>query len=623
MKEKKLLLSAAMSLAAVIGLMGLLGNASPARTAPPVQSPHFSSLQNTSPVTRYVSITGTDSSNDCIAAANPCATIQHAVSVAQSGDLILVSGGVFSTSGSLVPAVVQVSGKSLSFRGGYTTSFAMRNPEAWPTIVDGKNAVRGFSVLGSEIGPANVIVALDGFHIRNGYGDGSGGGIYVSEATLILTDTHIYNNVGAINPALSGAGGGLYAVTATLYISGCSFSHNTAHRGSGSWGMGGGLYLTNGTADIRYSTFYSNIARIDSMGYGGGMYLENCKDCLIAHNVIRYNQAGKGQTASGKGGGICVNQGDRVIIRDNEIAENIAAQYGSGDLLTQGEGGGLRAYGGRGLVVEGNRFLSNTATLRCAEGGIGIGGGFSLWGSYLSPISVTVRSNLFQGNVANQSGRGMGGAMFFLWVHTVQVEANTLISNTATVSDAVSWWPGGGGGLYVSTGRNLTLDNNIVAANRAGGESWGDGISLYDVRDTLFRHNTLAENGPNGVYLTATYGITFINTIVATHTVGITASETAHALLDHTLWYGNEQNTGGPGTITDTGGIVGPPDFVDPARWNYHIGPSSWAIDRGTDARVNTDIDGDNRPQDNGFDIGADEARWFRLYLPVVLKNHP
>ena len=71
----------------------------------------------------------------------------------------------------------------------------------------------------------------------------------------------------------------------------------------------------------------------------------------------------------------------------------------------------------------------------------------------------------------------------------------------------------------------------------------------------------------------------------------------------------NETDWGGAGTIvTGTINIWGDPDFVDPGAGNYHVGPGSAAIDRGVDAGVVDDVDGEPRPQGSGYDIGADEV---------------
>ncbi|MEJ2261811.1 MAG: hypothetical protein P8X95_00095 [Anaerolineales bacterium] len=53
------------------------------------------------------------------------------------------------------------------------------------------------------------------------------------------------------------------------------------------------------------------------------------------------------------------------------------------------------------------------------------------------------------------------------------------------------------------------------------------------------------------------------------------------------------------------------------------IDPGSAATDAGVHAGVIGNVDGDPRPQDSGFDIGADEFKQWVVYLPLVLKNHP
>jgi hypothetical protein len=45
--------------------------------------------------TRFVALSGVDTANSCLSSATPCATIQHAVDVAGSGDTILVTAGVY------------------------------------------------------------------------------------------------------------------------------------------------------------------------------------------------------------------------------------------------------------------------------------------------------------------------------------------------------------------------------------------------------------------------------------------------------------------------------------------------------------------------------------------------
>jgi hypothetical protein len=56
----------------------------------------------------------------------------------------------------------------------------------------------------------------------------------------------------------------------------------------------------------------------------------------------------------------------------------------------------------------------------------------------------------------------------------------------------------------------------------------------------------------------------------------------------------------------------------------YHLMNGSAAIDRGIDAGMTTDIDGDARPQGLAHVLGADErvsTPHFKIYLPIVLNN--
>ncbi len=130
------------------------------------------------------------------------------------------------------------------------------------------------------------------------------------------------------------------------------------------------------------------------------------------------------------------------------------------------------------------------------------------------------------------------------------------------------------------------------------------------------------------MYVGAYTTLALTNTILVSHTMGITVTAGSTATLEATLWGSNTWANGtdwdGDGTIlTGTVNIWGDPAFVNPGKDNYHIGLGSAAINAGVNAGVTTDIDGDTRPQESGYDIGADEF-WPRyIYLPLVEKNYP
>jgi hypothetical protein len=198
-----------------------------------------------------------------------------------------------------------------------------------------------------------------------------------------------------------------------------------------------------------------------------------------------------------------------------------------------------------------------------------------------------------------------------------------------------------GGGLYLENS-TATLTNTFVTDNRA--EIGGSGLYIAGSSPRLL-HTTIARNGStgpvlsivegltagsggdgSGVYITGTASdtVALTNTILVSHTVGITVAAGNTATLECTLWgtgaWANDTDWGGAGTIiTGTCNYWGDPAFLDPDAGDYHIGPASAAIDRGVPAGVMTDIDGDSR--DAMPDLGADERAGTGIYLPIILKD--
>ncbi len=165
----------------------------------------------------------------------------------------------------------------------------------------------------------------------------------------------------------------------------------------------------------------------------------------------------------------------------------------------------------------------------------------------------------------------------------------------------------GMGGVGVQGGQSVLLSNDIVAANRPG-ETTGAGMGLYIVgSEATLLHVTVAENtGSTGVglYVAETSTVTVTNTILVSHTVGLTVANGSTATLTGVLWHGDDLPVGGAGTVISTANIYGTPAFVG---GDYHIAPRSAARDVGVDAGLDVDIDGDARPLGAGCDVGADE----------------
>jgi hypothetical protein len=351
--------------------------------------------------------------------------------------------------------------------------------------------------------------------------------------------------------------------------------------------VGGGIYVITATAIISGNWVFSNTAEHS----GGAIYLYN-SPAMINNNTVTSN------TVVGMGGGLGLWYSNATIYH-NTISAN-----------TAGWGGALFLWHGDDRVSA-NIVTSNTALVD--------GGGMALGYS---------RAILSNNIVLSNTARDWGGGLKLVGSNAT-LSGNTVTFNTASLE--------GGGGLYLDQGSNATLINNLVTDNWASSE--GSGLYIQSSSPRLL-HNTVARNkggDGSGVYVTQWSGshstVALTNTILVSHTVGITVTPGNTATLEATLWgsgtWANGTDWGGAGIIvTGTHNYWGDPAFVDPEAGDYHIGPGSAALDRGVDAGVTLDIDGDPRPIGAGYDLGADESPTtagsdYFIYLPVVLRQSP
>jgi uncharacterized repeat protein (TIGR01451 family) len=191
----------------------------------------------------------------------------------------------------------------------------------------------------------------------------------------------------------------------------------------------------------------------------------------------------------------------------------------------------------------------------------------------------------------------------------ITLEGTQVVSNTSQNY---------GGGLLLWKG-TLAATNTIIADNRVivddSAPKVGSGLYLTRATASLL-HTTLARNtggDGSGLYLTGTSSTAALtNTILVSHTVGITVGAGSTATLDATLWgdgaWANGTDWGGDGSIISVNGTPGDPAFLDPDAGDYHIGIDSAAVDAGVDTAVEDDLDGDPRPQHGRNDLGADET---------------
>jgi hypothetical protein len=326
----------------------------------------------------------------------------------------------------------------------------------------------------------------------------------------------------------------------------------------GTFDAGGGVYVIAATVTLSSNQLFSNTANV-----GGGQYLE-ASTASLDDNIISHNNA------HSLGGGLVLNLSNSTVLNGNTISYN-TAQYGGGVYLDHSDH----------VTLTRNTVSSNTPQF--------CGGGLYLEFSH----QVLLARNMFATNATMS-----GGGLYLDWSDAT-LDSNIISDNSASTD--------GGGGLYLQSS-TAQLVNNLITDNRTN--SYGSGLVLWASQSyllhTSFIHNTGGDG--SGIYLHddwwASSIITLANTILVSHTIGITVTANNMATLNGILWFGNATNTSGDGAISITHAITGNPAF---AADGYHLTTASAAIDQGVDAGVTTDIDGQVRPIGLAPDLGADE----------------
>jgi hypothetical protein len=594
-------------LALLIGLLLAMGAARP---------PDVALAQG--PTTRYVAPapTGNENGNDCTNSSTPCATVQYAVDVADPGDEIRVANGTYTDvqAHAGITQVVYIS-QTVTVRGGYTTTnWITSYPITQPTTLDAQKQGRVLYITG-EISPT-----IEGLRITGGDATGlgggmsgrdAGGGAYVITATAAISSNQVFSNTAR-------DGGGLYFDnSANVTLTDSTISNNRAGPLHGDWGGGNGggvFFYYSPEATLSYNIFSDNGAT-----QAGGLYFFNSPTATLTTNVISNNVAFhigggmkhyggaffefsdnatlisntiSGNYAENKCGGVCFRASDTAVVIDNVIINNTRRP------AFRGHGVGVYFEASKNASLVGNMISNNTG-----KGGTTYGGGLYIGAN----STVALTANTISTNEATKGGG------LYLSFSDATLSGNTITANT--VHDYYEL-DGDGGGLYLDNS-TATLTNTVVADNQA--ETAGSGLYIRGYHPRLL-HTTIARNSGgdgSGVYITGTTStVVLTNTILVSHTVGITVTADNTSILNGVLWYSNTINYGGEGYISVTNEYTGDPAF---AADGYHLTLSSEAIDRGVDAGVTTDIDGYQRPCGLAPDLGADEINC--LYLPVILKN--
>ncbi|HXM20062.1 MAG TPA: right-handed parallel beta-helix repeat-containing protein [Terriglobales bacterium] len=250
--------------------------------------------------TWYVDGVNGNDNNDCKSRQHACKTIGHAISLASSGDSIMVAAATYT--------------ENLTI----STSLKVIGSGAATTIIDGGGVGQVVT-----ISNANAHVTLSKLTIRNG--SGNGGGIY-NGGTLTINNSTVSGNTGR---GVTADGGGINN-GGTLTINNSTMSGN---RAAGlQFARGGGIY-NGGTLTINNSTVSGNTAGGTTTADGGGIYNVGTGTLTINNSTVSGNTA---DARTADGGGIYNGDGGTLTINNSTVSGNTAHgeyyRYGGGIL---------------------------------------------------------------------------------------------------------------------------------------------------------------------------------------------------------------------------------------------------------------------------------------------------
>ncbi len=255
--------------------------------------------------TWYVNGVSGSNTNSCLSATTPCKSIQRAISLAASGDSILVAVTTYKEHLTIGRSLtIAGSGGSPVVDGGsVNTVVTVSNTSAHVTL--SRLTISHGAPTGSVAGGGIInrgILRLNGVHIT-GNRACAGGGIYNTGVLVINTSTISGNGAHQVNLCSFGAG---IANTGTLTLNRSTISGNTVSGTSGTTGyaFGGGIYNSDsGTLTINNSTITGNVATAGTgtsiSPRGGGIYNSTSGKLAVNNSTISRNGARVGGNVYG------------------------------------------------------------------------------------------------------------------------------------------------------------------------------------------------------------------------------------------------------------------------------------------------------------------------------------
>lgn len=318
------------------------------------------------------------------------------------------------------------------------------------------------------------IFTLSGGTFTSNTAASSGGGVFSQGSTFTLGDATFTSNKADLNA------GGMYVKGGSMNVEGGTFKQNAARRGEG-----GGASFVGTTGTFKNGEFEDNAA-----AFGGGMHMEDCT-ITFESGTFTDNKSNQGAglfirggntiiddlTVTGNrcqaddrfvtnsncyGGGLLVdsNTGATYVIINDASFEQNYAPYGGGIWMKN-----ITSYAERTVVMDiyGGTFKQNEAVYD--GGGIYVHGG----GHYTEELQTKL--TVYGGTIEMNTAAGNGGGVCATQYAQVQVMATKVNANgkeqIITAGMITKNNAKNGGGVFVSGGADLLVDNGYITYNRA------------------------------------------------------------------------------------------------------------------------------------------------------------
>jgi CSLREA domain-containing protein len=252
-----------------------------------------------------------------------------------------------------------------------TEALTLIGAGASSTILDGNDTGNGVDdVTDDRVLDVFASTVAQHLTVRNGFVLGFGGGVRASAP--FTGDFIVVSGNTARSTLAGGAGGGIAMSDSTLVLTNSRVEGNRAVLGA----VGGGIALDDAPATIAATTISANAATGDADGggidmRGGSPFAVTMSECTVATNE------------GGPGGGMLVGPNAVLVLSNSTVSDNASTA----------SGGGLRIVGAsavlRNVTIAGNRCDADLAGLDARGGGLQISGG----------SEVTLRNTILAGNV--------------------------------------------------------------------------------------------------------------------------------------------------------------------------------------------------------------------------------